>query len=68
METLHYWLQDPPLMSLDTSFLRAYGCKAYPLTVKALKNKKRGLKLEAHAEVGYLVGYDSTNISCIHST
>ncbi|RKF56242.1 putative serine threonine protein kinase domain protein, partial [Erysiphe neolycopersici] len=71
MEKLYKWLQDnqknPPLMSTDLSYLRAYGCKAYPLTIKALKNKeKRHLKLEAHAEVGYLVGYDSSNIFRIY--
>lgn len=71
MEKLYKWLQEnqrnPPLMSTDLSFLRAYGCKAYPLTVKALKNKEKiDLKLEAHAEVGYLVGYDSSNIFRIY--
>ncbi|POS82088.1 hypothetical protein EPUL_006735, partial [Erysiphe pulchra] len=71
MEELYKWLQDnqknPPLMSTDLSYLRAYGCKAYPLTIKALKNKeKRQLKLEAHAEIGYLVGYDSSNIFRIY--
>ncbi|RKF56729.1 hypothetical protein GcM3_193025 [Golovinomyces cichoracearum] len=54
-------------MSTDLSFLRVYGCKAYPLIIKALKNKERkDLKLEAHAEVGYLVGYDSSNIFRIY--
>lgn len=33
------------------------------MTDKALKNtQKKDLKTEAHAETGYLVGYDSRNI------
>ena len=42
--------------------LKAYGCKAYPLTreVKAEKELKRKLKEKAH--ISYLVGYDSVTI------
>ncbi|KAM4064184.1 reverse transcriptase (RNA-dependent DNA polymerase) [Hirsutella rhossiliensis] len=48
-QLLHQWLP--------------YGCRAYPLTYKALQNKqKKDLKTDPHTEIGYLVGYDSTNI------
>jgi hypothetical protein len=40
------------------SHLRAYGCKAYALN----KNRARLDKLDPRAFVGYLVGYESTNI------
>jgi hypothetical protein len=42
--------------------LKAFGCRAYPLTreVKAKLERKRKLKPRAH--IGYLVGYDATNI------
>lgn len=55
-------------MSTDLSYLRALGCKAYPLTTKALKNKdKRDLKLESHAGIRFLVEYDSSNIFRIYN-
>ena len=41
--------------------LNAYGCKAYPLNHKI----PRRSKLDPRAHIGYLVGYDSTNIFCI---
>lgn len=40
------------------SHLYPYGCRAYPLR----KNIPRSHKLESRALIGYLVGYDSTNI------
>lgn len=68
-QRLQKWLKDN---SRDTGYkdqqpdiahLRAYGCRAYPLTKEALQNtQKRALKTAAHAEIGYLVGYDSSNI------
>ncbi|KAM4061459.1 reverse transcriptase (RNA-dependent DNA polymerase) [Hirsutella rhossiliensis] len=68
-QLLHQWLrdnnrdigyqQDQP----DITFLKAYGCRAYPLTPQALQNRqKKDLKTDPHTEIGYLVGYDSTNI------
>jgi hypothetical protein len=46
----------------ETAHLKAYGCVAYA----AITTYKRGLsklrKLDPRADVGYLVGYDSTNI------
>ncbi|KAK2669851.1 Ribonuclease H superfamily, partial [Fusarium oxysporum f. sp. vasinfectum] len=57
---------DPSLRTAsqpDVTHLKAYGCRAYPMTGKALRNtQKKDLKTEAHAETGYLVGYDSSNI------
>lgn len=68
-ERLHQWLRDNNRdtgylqTQPDITHLKAYGCCAYPLTREALKQKhKRNLKTHPHAEVGYLVGYDSTNI------
>lgn len=40
------------------SHLKIYGCKAYPLKYHIPKRKK----LEPQAHIGYLVGYDPTNI------
>jgi hypothetical protein len=47
----------PPLVHL-----KAYGCRAYALTTEAKHKKNRLMKLDPRAQVGYLVGYDSTNI------
>jgi hypothetical protein len=48
--------------TLETAHLKAYGCVAYA----AITTYKRGLfklrKLDPRADMGYLVGYDSTNI------
>lgn len=40
------------------SHLRIYGCRAYPLIHKILKKEK----LKPRAQIGYLVGYQSSNI------
>ncbi|KAF4305818.1 Integrase catalytic core [Botryosphaeria dothidea] len=42
----------------NVAHMRVYGCKAYALN----KNIPRSEKLQERALVGYLVGYDSTNI------
>ena len=42
--------------------LRAYGCKAFAMTTDALKKAKRSRKLDPKAWIGYLVGYNATNI------
>ena len=42
--------------------LKAYGCRAYPLTTEVKRGKERKRKLKPRAHIGYLVGYDSTNI------
>jgi transposase InsO family protein len=42
--------------------LRAYGCRAYAMTEDAQLKKRRLWKLDPRAHIGYLVGYDSTNI------
>jgi len=42
--------------------LRAYGCRAYAMTKDAQLKKRRRWKLDSRAHIGYLVGYDSTNI------
>ena len=52
-----------PIQSLTTrkpslSHLHVYGCRAYPLRYKIPKTQK----LEPRAHIGYLVGYDSSNI------
>ena len=42
--------------------LQAYGCRAYAMTAEAQLKKKRKWKLDPRAYIGYLVGYDTTNI------
>ncbi|KAH0430365.1 hypothetical protein CcaCcLH18_07877 [Colletotrichum camelliae] len=42
--------------------LRRYGCRAYPLTVTYKSGQQKSNKTEPRAHVGYLCGYDSTNI------
>jgi hypothetical protein len=68
-QQLHQWLQENNRDSgyiqtqPDITYLKAFGCQAYPLTREAQEGKrKKDVKTMPHAEVGYLVGYDSTNI------
>jgi hypothetical protein len=42
--------------------LKVYRCRAYAMTRNAQKKINRLAKLEPRAHIGYLVGYDSTNI------
>jgi hypothetical protein len=42
--------------------LRAYGCRAYAMTPDAQLKQRRLRKLDPRAHIGYLVGYNSTNI------
>ncbi|KAM4055458.1 GAG-pre-integrase domain-containing protein [Hirsutella rhossiliensis] len=42
--------------------LKAYGCRAYAMTSNAQLKRKRLQKLDPRAYIGYLVGYNSTNI------
>ena len=42
--------------------LRAYGCKAFAMTADAHERRNRRQKLNPKAWIGYLVGYNSTNI------
>jgi hypothetical protein len=46
----------------DLSHLKAYGCKAYAMTPAAQEQTQRLWKLQPRAWVGYLIGYDSSNI------
>jgi hypothetical protein len=52
--------QNQPIRS-ELDHLKVYGCKAYPL-LKGADAPPRGSKLKPRAFVGYLVGYNSTNI------
>ncbi|EAQ91522.1 hypothetical protein CHGG_03457 [Chaetomium globosum CBS 148.51] len=47
--------------------LRNYGCRAYVMTTEAMLKKERLFKLRPNAWIGYLVGYESTNIYRIWS-
>ena len=47
---------------LQLAYLRAYGCRAYAMTKDAQLKQKKKQKLNPQAYIGYLVGYDSTNI------
>lgn len=42
----------------DVSHLRVYGCRAYV----HIQNRKKLDRLEPRAQIGYLIGYNSTNI------
>jgi hypothetical protein len=42
--------------------LKVYGCKAFALTMEYLKKEKRLHRFNPKAWLGYLVGYDSTNV------
>lgn len=44
------------------SHIRKYGCRAYPLTTDALRHSNRSDKTAPRAHIGYLCGYESTNI------
>ena len=46
----------------DQSHLRAFGCKAFAMTTDALKKINRLQRFNPKAWIGYLVGYDSTNV------
>jgi Reverse transcriptase (RNA-dependent DNA polymerase) len=42
--------------------LKVYGCKAFAMTTEAKKKVNRRQRLNPKAWIGYLIGYDSTNI------
>ncbi len=42
--------------------LKAYGCRTYAMTEDAQLKRNKKRKLDPRAYIGYLVGYDSTNI------
>ena len=46
----------------DQSHLCVYGCKAFAMTTDALKKVNRLQRFNPNAWIGYLVGYDSTNV------
>ena len=46
----------------DQSHLKIYGCKAFALTTDALKKTHRLQRMNPKAWIGYLVGYNSTNV------
>jgi hypothetical protein len=46
----------------EGTHLKAYGCKAYAMTAKAQEKKDRIRRFNPKAWVGYLIGYQSSNI------
>jgi hypothetical protein len=46
----------------EQTHLKAYGCKAFAMTTDALKKTKCLQKMNLKAWIGYLIGYESTNI------
>ena len=46
----------------SVTHLKAYGCRAYAMTAAAQLKTNRRKKLDPRAQLGYLVGYASTNI------
>ncbi|KAG7150913.1 Retrovirus-related Pol polyprotein transposon TNT 1-94 like [Verticillium longisporum] len=63
---LNDWLNSKGLAARTTApglaHLRRYGCRAYPLTADAQHGRNRKQKLAPRAHIGYLCGYDSSNI------
>src|SRR5205085_7723147 len=47
---------------LNQAHLRVFGCKAFAMTANALKKTNRLQRLNPKAWIGYLVGYNSTNV------
>jgi hypothetical protein len=52
----------PGLRKPSQAHLKAYGCKAFAMTDDTHRGKSRLQRLDPKAWVGYLVGYQSTNI------
>jgi hypothetical protein len=46
----------------DISYLRVYGCKIYAYIPQEIREREIYYKLVSRARIGYLVGYNSTNI------
>ena len=44
------------------AYIRTFSCKAYVMTARALKKALRLKRFEPKAWIGYLIGYDSTNV------
>ena len=61
-EKFHTFLANGEVKKPQLAHLKAYGCRAYAMTSNAQLKKERLRKLDPRAHIGYLVGYDSTNI------
>jgi GAG-pre-integrase domain len=61
-EKFHTFLANGRVKKPQLAHLKAYGCRAYAMTSNAQLKKERLRKLDPRAHIGYLVGYDSTNI------
>lgn len=46
----------------NLTHLKVYGCKAFAMTPDAMEKRKRLKRLQPRAWIGYLVGYNSSNI------
>src|SRR5437764_10171220 len=46
----------------DIRYLRVYGCKVYVYIPEEIRRREQAYKLAPCAKIGYLVGYQSTNI------
>jgi len=46
----------------DIGHLKVYGCRSYVYVPEEVRKKERHHKLAPRARIGYLVGYQSTNI------
>ena len=46
----------------NQAHIRVYGCKAFAMTTDALKKANRLQRFNPKAWIGYLVGYNSTNV------
>ncbi|KZL73170.1 gag-pol polyprotein [Colletotrichum tofieldiae] len=50
---------------LSVSHLKRYSYRAYPLTKDYLAGRQQSAKMSPRAHIGYLYGYNSSNIYCI---
>lgn len=66
-EKLHTFLANRDGIAVENrkphqAHLRAYGCKAFAMTTQSQRHLQKRQKLNPKAWIGYLVGYQSTNI------
>src|SRR6266702_4771798 len=58
----HTFLANKRLRKPQLVYLKAYGCRAYIITLDAQLKKNKLRKLDLRAHIGYLIGYNFTNI------
>jgi len=54
-------------LKVNIAHLYAYGCRAY-VYIQPLEQERKSNKLQYRARIGYLVGYDSSNLTSLAET